>query len=244
VVNRGPRRTATTIDEACRVVAQYINATTDEERLRFVRDPARIRPLMASGRLQSNDAVILPGAKILVSADPSRPVIVAVPTRVRRLYAQVSESETRLSYVVKTADGFKVDWEATAAHEPLPLSSFSQEKPSRPMLFRVTCRPSETYEGPYANSRETHLSFELTGPLGHEFHGYIPRDSEDGKRLAAAVMEIITQTRPVALVLQHAGPDGKPLLERSHDGLNVAITRMASDSWVVFEGDGVSRPKS
>ena len=113
-------------------LAGFFGAGSVEEKLRWVRDPERVRPLMmdfyASHELKGSKWAGLGWSKSI--AEPG--------FRLGYVEAVFESGEPMALIVEETEDGrVKVDWESSVRYGELPWREFVQVKPAKPTLLRV-----------------------------------------------------------------------------------------------------------
>jgi hypothetical protein len=216
---------------------RYMIARTWEERSPLLRHADRVRPLLEdrfhSDGLSKDDYGILPGAIEMPPTERVRTPVVSIPATVRRYGAD--RDAPAIFLMVKSAAGFQFDWEASEPFSPMPLAAFIEERPSTALVFRLTGRASDAYSGAFAKCRGTHLCVALLGSLGGTLRAYVRREHKDAQLLTKLLAD--GAERPLTVALRHVGPDGESTSGPGHDGLDVSLTRLVSDSWVVADWD-------
>ncbi len=176
VIDYGPRVVAMKeeSDAAAAVVAQFLAAPTLEDRLRFVRFPEKVKPLMEAWyrshpitpRIFSRDDNAELLTKILHSG--GREFIV--------IMGDVSDEGPRLFSIEKVnSDVYKVDWETAVGWQPMDLANLKAAKPTKPIPFRLSMNVGDYYNGPFSDPGKWQ-AVDLTYP-GRDFRlfGYIDR---------------------------------------------------------------------
>jgi hypothetical protein len=232
---------AAATDEAARVLRRYLEAENWADRLRWVysqnlkQTRARMEHDYRADGTSKDEYVIRPGAATLPASDWTKSTVVRMPAIARR--GLTGTPRACDFYLVKTDKGFLVDWEASRPYEPMTLAAFAVSKPAEAILFRVEARSSETFAGPFADCQKTHLSLELTDQDEHVVRGYLPRNHRDANSVRGLVSG--DKVARISVVLQQVGPNGKPIASQDADGHDVAITRVVSDSWVVWDDESM-----
>lgn len=164
------------------VVESYLKAKDWQERLKYVLDPDKVRPLME--RHYGN--IDLEMEKIKVN--PSKQindqwVEVGATFSGKNIYG-ATVSNTASYYLKKTSTGHKIDWEASIGHNSMTTAAFKAQKPKEPIRFRVKAKLSNNYFSISNVYRNSLWSVELKdGRENPIAYGYIEKELEDGKRL-------------------------------------------------------------
>lgn len=164
------------------VVESYLKAKDWQERLKYVLEPERVKPFM-----EKRYSKYEPLEKIKVNiAKQIKDQWVEVDTVIWGKNALGGEvSNTHHYYLQKTNDGYKIDWEASVGLNSMTAAAFKAQRPKEPMKFRVIGTLSDNYS-PFGGNyvAETYWSVALKdGDENFIAYGYIPKDSEDGKKL-------------------------------------------------------------
>ena len=202
---------------------EYFATDSIEQRLRFVRKPADVRSAMER-YYKTLTASTAEEVEIRHVYDIPTHEGVPLPYSVFGVRFKDDKSEEGY-FMVKTPDGYKVDWEASVP-AGMGLMQFIVDMPPGPVKFRVSCEISNSYNYEFRNAKPTHYSFSLLGTDGKRIQGYLPRDHADARRLFELASE---PPHCVILELKHEGPDGRATRSSGED---VLITRMVSPSWI------------
>jgi hypothetical protein len=216
------------------VVGRYLEATTWQERLPYVFDPERVRPLLAA-RFGEGTALVPPKS---FSAGPPEGHGAYVSVGVIGTEADGTAFQSVFP-LRKTDAGWKIDWEAAVGYNPKPLKTFLANKPPEPATFRVLCDLATYYNFNYVHAQHTHLSVRIveTDPF-KTTHGYVSRDSEVAHRLVQLLED--GKAHPLTLELKCEGPEGEPV---TRPGANaVAIKQIISESWVLGDEPPPTQP--
>lgn len=162
------------VEDVKRAVAGYFGARSIEERLAFVCDPDRVRPLMDDHY----------GSRSLVAREVVRVEVHATMTRftTRRpyLFASVIDAGNEISVAILRQDdaGVKIDWEAQEAYNPLDITNVIRLHPSGDTELRVMARPSNYYNFEFGDAGEWQ-AFVLWNPneAKAKLHGYCRKGS-------------------------------------------------------------------
>ncbi|MFA5162348.1 MAG: hypothetical protein WC421_08890 [Elusimicrobiales bacterium] len=191
------------------VLKKYLAAKTWEERLPLVRNPNKVKSLMkehygenykgpAKYIEMSNPEEIIENAKDNVYA--SRVVF----ERGKNVFGGTVEDA--INYlIIKTPDGYKIDWEASTIYNPMSWVAFKVQRPSTPNKFRVMGELSDYYDDGVIRQGMPgfYYSIELSaveeGKIVPLFlYAYIGKESPDGRRL----FEILKDGKSKPLILE------------------------------------------
>ncbi len=116
------------------VLQNYFKAKKWQERLPYVLDPEKVKPLMASiygnsyeSETYEKDKINIPGENYPLGKG----------------FKVFIDGET--VYLKKTQNGFKIDWEATTGYNPISFAVFKAEKSTKPTVFRENIKLSDYY---------------------------------------------------------------------------------------------------
>ena len=205
---------------AVEVVNGFLNAQTNEERLKYVRNPERIGPLMeewyASGEARSEwpDGQAILRDKI---QDQGRYFV--------RLAIEFAGLGSRIFVVEQQSkDRFKLDWETAVGYQPQPLSEFKSKQLRTPTEFRVKVKKSDYYNYHFID-RTKYFAVELAYP-GREFSliGYVDRS----RAWAPGLIKQIAEGIQPSLIVQLKYPDD----ELKNDS-QVEILSIVSQTWLL-----------
>jgi hypothetical protein len=166
------------------VVESYLKAKDWQERLKYVLDPDRVRPLMEKRYSNKYE----PFEKFKVNASKQikdQWVEVEVLVSGKNIYgAPASEILLYYLYLQKTSAGYKIDWEASIGHNSMTTAAFKAQKPKEPIKFRVKAKLSNNFFSISNVYRNSLWSVELKDSIENLIaYGYIEKELEDGKRL-------------------------------------------------------------
>jgi hypothetical protein len=208
------------------LVKNYILTKGLDNKLAYVMEPDKIRPLMeAFIRNNKGSTVVAVSTRFL--GKRKEPV---------EWFLVRAKGETALSIlgsadfpIRRTPQGYKIDWEAFVGYNSTPLKTFMIQRPKEPATFRVIGELADYYNYDFGDSKGTHYSIRLSqNNPSQSVHGYITKSSPGGKQLA----QLLQDGRPhnLTVELQHTGPFGEPIEQASTR--TVTITRLVGGSWV------------
>ena len=118
-------------------------------------------------------------------------------------------------YVKKTADGFKIDWDATMGYNPISIKAFELGGNAQSSEFRVTAKFTNAY--PWEGYYTLYLSDNNSG-----IYSFISKSSVEGKKL----FEILKDGNEQPLFLQIKSDNS--LVEDTTVGI---ITKVVAKGW-------------
>ncbi|MDB4041746.1 hypothetical protein N9497_04125, partial [Akkermansiaceae bacterium] len=195
---------ASTYDAIESQLGAYFSATTIEEKLKYVRHPERVEPLMRD--YYSRHKIIPKEYKSIVEFH-----IVSLDNRpFTALSVETKDESKKLAVLVeKTSEGSKFDWESEVAYQPMSLDEFMEKRPTEAMDFRVYATADRYYAYEFQDEQKW-LCYRLSERDGEGYlFGYFPREQEE---VVEKVMGSLSPTRKIAkpLVLRlRFRPNGK-----------------------------------
>jgi len=154
------------------VVTAFLAADTVEERLKYVRHPKRVLPLMKDF-YQSRPLKTYKFQKIsryMGTAIGLKPFIV--------LSVAAGENESLPILLEDSSEGVLVDWESFVCYLPILPAKYLEERPTDPVSLRVYAAPSNFYVYEFSSERD-YRCFRLTFRKSDTtFYGYAKRGSE------------------------------------------------------------------
>lgn len=221
---------------ALAVVRAFLSADGVAEKLKHVRHPSRVRPMMeafyrrpenavAAGPLEAGEVLARRKEKI----GDAYYVMLAMPV----LYPDPEfpgGALHRTSYFIveeiyrpdRIEPVYLLDWETSSGYQSMPLEEFKMTRPREPKIFRLKMRPSDYYN--HGFTEEDWQSVELYYPSPEQefrLYGYIRRASQEGRELQAQMAD----ERQPALILELAYPEDAVSSEQ------VVVRRMVHPSW-------------
>jgi hypothetical protein len=160
-----------------------------------------------------------------------------LPKPWRSVSVRVTANDGRVGathfFLRKSPEGsYRIDWEASVGYNPVPLKGFLVQRPQESRKFRVVCELDSYYNFDFTNTDNTHYSVKMRELETFGFpHGYVSKDSKDGKRLFFYLQD--SKPHYMILELRHVGPWGGFIQEAGTN--TVSITRVVSDSWIEWE---------
>ena len=173
----------TTEDSIVYLVQQYYSAKRWTDQLQYVLDSARVEPLMR--RYYSGGYSAEKMKKSLISVDDDE-VALGQVTRV--------DADMYTVYVKRTADGLKIDWQATSGTDEYSFEAFRAEKSTVARQFRVTARLGSEFARDYGLTSAQYYNVRIGESA------FVLKNSEAGKKLYDVVKDgfahdVIVQVR-------------------------------------------------
>jgi hypothetical protein len=129
------------------VLQNYFKAKKWEERLPYVLDPEKVKPLMSSIYGNSYESETYEKDKINIPGE-NYPLGKGFKVFV----------DGKTVYLKKTQNGFKIDWEATTGYNPISFAVFNAEKSTKSTVFRERLKLYDTYWDSYGLVKSSYLS--------------------------------------------------------------------------------------
>jgi hypothetical protein len=207
---------------AAEILSGFLNAKTIDERLQYVRDQKRVKPLMEKWYAENPeeasrewpDAEIILRKKII---DRERYfVILAVE------FVEIGKRVLAIEQNKETGE-MRIDWETTVGYQPMPLEEFKSQRPTKPVKFWVKVKPSDFYNHNFSDPLK-YQAVELSYPGRGDFKlvGYFDRQKEWAKIL----QEKLEAGNAPSLIVELAYPEGE-----IKDGSQVEINSIVADTW-------------
>lgn len=198
------------------VAKNFLEAPTMEEALKWIRSGEKLRPKLVEW--YTARPYQAPGFK--GSAGESL-VLAGGETMVIGMAIRTGDFETRQLPMVRTPEGFRVDWESWVAWSEMSWVDFKKQKPSGPKLFRVISSPGIYYNFEFKDESKW-VCFKLESLDGEDtLYGYAPTGSDLAARLRPLDGVV---NRKVMLKLRFP--------ENSATDNQVLIEEIAGDGWV------------
>jgi len=218
------------------LVKAYLAATTVDEKLKFVRQPERVEPLMRDWYEKQKHP--------MVAKEMSPQMIFTPQTLFAKSFLKAEMNEggrfMKQLWIQRYGDGlFAIDWETDVIYNPIDWDTFLAEKPTSPVTLRVYVgwynlylyqhRDEEKFQSFKLESRDSDQvtsAYMDRADIGMQTMMYfIQRSAKDPRHLNSSV------TLPFLVTLKYdESPEGKK---------NLVIEKLVSPSWIVFEKDAV-----
>ena len=199
-------------------IRAYFTAATIESRLRWVRFPARVEPLM---REYEKTHPVTPSPVHMIRV--MQPLSIENSTNFW-MASVVLASGNRHELVIEATDaGPQIDWETMVCHQPMPWDEFATRRPvGKSMDFRVHARPDTFYSHEFHDETQW-ACYRLSAPDAEQVvFGYVRRSSDT----EAAIAPLTTGVRPASLILRLQIPPGLK------SPMGVVIESIRSPRWL------------
>lgn len=206
-------------ERAGSVAEQFFKARSIEERLPFVRDPERVRPLMEHYYSTHPDEPALPGAVAIEEA-------IAVRKSILVITVTVDGSMTRQLALQRHPDGsYLADWESFIGYCEIPWEDIPTRKATTPFLIRAKVKLTSYYNhGFEADDSWVSWQLDAIGDNNHRLFGYAKRDSQV---LAKLGLHTMLTDRAALLTLRVKYPETAPASDQ------LEITEFVANGWVL-----------
>jgi hypothetical protein len=134
-------------DSIVYVIQNYFKAKKWEDRLIYVLNAEKVKPLMASTYQNGYKSEIFEKALINITAENYQ---------VGKTFKVFVDGKT--VYMKKTNEGFKIDWEAITGYNAKSFALFHSEKSTTPTVFRCTIKLDDYYTNDYGLTKSSYVS--------------------------------------------------------------------------------------
>jgi hypothetical protein len=163
---------ATDVVQMEETLKNFLQAATPAEALRWVYQPEKIAPKLEAWL--AGEAYKAPGYKAMLDEASTRS---ENGHEITGLTVRDGNFEKQSVALVKTPEGYRVDWESWVGWSEMSCSDFKKQKPATSKLFRVTVSASDYYNFSFKSEVEWSC-YRLDLLDGEDFlYAYIPRAS-------------------------------------------------------------------
>lgn len=200
------------------VVKSYLSAGSWEDRLPYVLNPEKMKPMMKSYYKDVEFSKRIGKISYRPENDSNG---------FARVYHDKSEFEERSVWYTlkKTENGYLIDWEASVGYNPMTFKAFKAQKLTVPTKFRVIAKLHDPTSGTlktFGYSREELYGISLYSFEGdYYFNGHIAKFSDDGRK----IYEILKDGEAHELIVTIS----YPLNEDYH---HIWINKFHKEGWV------------
>ena len=200
-------------------VKGYFSADQIEQKLSYVRQPERVRPLMEK-YYQDHP---LEAREFRQFEKYSAIDIERVPFVYAKVRLQNGESHDVL--LEQMDDGsFRLDWESHVHYQPISWDEFVRQRPAEPMVMRVAIKPDSFYAYQFRDNQK-YDCYQLRAQNSDEYiFGYVVKGSELSIQLRQFFMRARRVSEP--MILQLRFPQGGTSTNC------VYIDRLVAPRWV------------
>lgn len=199
-------------------IRSYFTATSIDSRLRWVRFPDRVAPMM-----RRHEEASPPKPSPLRTIRLLQPLPIERYTHFWMASVVLATGERRELVIECTDAGPRIDWETMVCHQPMPWDQFAETRPEgKTMDFRVHVQPDTFYSHEFSNEQE--WSCYRLSALGADkvMFGYVRRGTETEAEIAALTSGI----RRASLILRLQIPAG------IQSSMGVVIDDLISPRWL------------
>jgi hypothetical protein len=175
-------------DEAA-LIRAYVSEKTAAGRLKYVRVPQRVGPLMERAYRERAPSGKVPQAITPRGSWTIRDGISVTSVKVefepmRNGFGQPIPHLVRY-FVTKTNDGLKVDWEASTEYSAITWAAFQAQMPTEASWFRFYATLDNYYNYEFSQARSTSYSIKMGSNANPRLlmHAFVDKNSSTGKRL-------------------------------------------------------------
>lgn len=221
-------QTASVLNQVAEVLEEFSKLKTWQERLPYVRNPERVKPLMATYYEDHADgsmtgliierevSFIKREEKTFLLMRGQRPSLDGTPGEMQPL---VFLAELR-----KGDPCALFDWEVLVNYQPVSWDEFITTRPTATAPFRVRVAAGDYYNQPFMDNQE-YVSFALLPMHGDRtFYGFVQRGSALAAQLGSSVSKELQGHRAMILNLRY--PE-----DAKFDNI-LEIESVAADSWL------------
>jgi len=158
----------------------FLDAPTVEQALKWIYRADELRPKVEAW--YAAQPYKAPGFKGMIE-DMDTVVLASGEVTVMGMAIRTGDFEMRQLPVVKTSEGYRVDWESWVAWSEMSWEDFKKQRPTEPKLFRVISSPAIYYNFEFRDESKW-VSFSLGSLDGEDtLYGYTPVGSDLAARL-------------------------------------------------------------
>ena len=206
------RYAAEFLDQLKEATSSYLAATTVEEKVRYVRHPDRVRPLMED--YYASHEMVPVDMELIASASPVGLELASFLVLTVSIGPEESSSLKTL-ILEETADGdFLFDWETEVAYQPIPLEEFISRQPEDSVALRLFAARDSFYCFEFSDDSRF-ASYKLTerdspaflfgyaekgGEVEEELEGLL-RKGSSGREPALLRVRFLPETNSIRSVL-------------------------------------------
>jgi len=203
------------IEESKKVIKEFLKVESVSQLEGLVRTPAVTIPRMRAW--YKNDIRKAPGLRVLGYKKS-----ISVTGEVITMDVQLDDFSVKTISVVKTDNGYKIDWESWVAWSSVNWQELFDLRPNQPVEVRVQCKRVNYYNRLFSDSTKW-FAVRLSHPDSEQsIYGYI--DSEI-PRFYRFITELVRE-KEVAATLKISYPINSPV------GNQVTITEYLHSGWI------------
>ena len=205
---------------AAATLMAFLNASSTEERVAYVRNGKELLPVMKKWYADNPeeaakewpDGTVTKRKKIV---DGGRYFII--------LAVDFATLGTRVLALEQLGKGdIKLDWQTAVGYQPMPLEKFKSEQPRQPTKFWVKVKPSQFYNFGFTEDRYHAVELSYPGHVDFKLNGYIDRKQE---RAPSLISQLELGIAP-SLIVELKFPEGE-----IKDPSQVEVSKILSNTW-------------
>ncbi len=199
-------------NDAVALVRKYLKTKHWQDRLQYVASPDKVKPLMERYYKEFKGPITYHGIEDLGNGPGGSKLIKAI----------INDRNTTYYWISETANGLKIDWEASVGYNPISAAAYKASRPTTPIRLRVIGQLKDYYNFEFTN-RKKWLSINLQDKNGDlDLTGYVDRASDSGH----ALYERLKDGEPTYLMLDLRYTDS------AGRGDGVEITNFICEGWI------------
>jgi len=248
-----PERFFPTMDEgaaAAEVVKAFLATDTVEEKIKHVRFPEKVRPLMDLWYKGRPDRAITATRDELAESLTKFLHVDGAKIIVVTMLLQPEEEYKIYAVEATPVEGLKVDWETAVGWQAMTVEEFVKGKPTTPQPFRVQADPGDYYNGHYSDE-STWFAVNLTYPGDEDFQlfGYVERNTPTGQQVMRLLGFQETKTPDGTTAWKAVQAQSTPLilslayLREGSDAKQVTIHEVLHEQWFLRDGPAVGNAR-
>lgn len=179
--------TAGNANSAISVVNDYLSVNDYDDRLNYILDPERIRPLRDEQNV-GRTAWEKPVYKIVTKKEPQNikeGEFVKIETSFK---GSDNQWDNAVYYLLKTKNGYKIDWESSTGYNKISAAEFIATKLIEPVRVRVLAQLTDYYNYEFGRAQDEMYSVALVDNDQFRYgHGYVSKTTESGKKIFKAL---------------------------------------------------------
>ena len=175
---------------AGKAVVGFHGTKTWEEKLKYVINPEKVKPLMEKWYTDNPSHVYYDHITFAKDRDIDHNGrhFVILGVQARKAEGSALDVHNFFMAIEKRGDHYLVDWEVSSGYQPMPMKQFMEEKPTDPLEFRLTFSSDDYFN--YGFKKDTYFCFKATY-LGLDkddpIYVYGRRDNPDVQELDATL---------------------------------------------------------
>lgn len=188
--------------EQVKILKLYLSATKWEDRLKYVIDPEKVKPLMKSQYEGENAYTPLKSFTVNESKELEKDWIEISATIAYKAGFRSGASYTQKYYLNFLNNQYKIDWIASTGYNETSFRSFETQKIAEPTKFKVSTILSDIDSS--ILPKDSYFSVSLDDSSMSE-SAFIDKNSEDGKKLFDILKD--GEKHDVTLFLKYVNKD-------------------------------------